>query len=69
MSHIEVTVGEATVTMQAVTEARTASGATFPHYDPLALLDATAGALLAVNTPQSVEWAHGIYRMTAKESQ
>lgn len=64
MSGIEIAVGDARAEIASVGDAVTPSG-TFPHYNPRDLLDATAAALLAINTPQAIKWAHGIYEMTA----
>jgi hypothetical protein len=63
MSKIEITVGNATVDVQSVVDVEEPNG-TFPHYVPRDLMDATAAALLAINTSQSVAWAHGIYELT-----
>lgn len=66
MSQIRIEHGSAEVTLEAVATTRTASGEeTSVSYLPLDLMDATAAALLAANTPQSVSWAHEIFRMTA----
>jgi hypothetical protein len=63
VSRIEVTVGNATVDVTSIGDSETPHG-TFPHYQPRDVLDAAAAALLAINTPQSVAWARGLYELT-----
>lgn len=64
MSKIQIEHGTAEVTLDGI-EMRTASGSTDVTYAPRDLMDATAAALLAVNTPQTVAWADALYRLTA----
>ena len=63
MSAIRVAVGEAVVEL----DARDSIGprGITPRYSPRDLMDATASALLAVNTPDAVRWAHALYELTA----
>jgi hypothetical protein len=55
VSGIRVTLGDADVSLAAHHDA----------YDPRDLCDATCAALLAVNTPDTVRWAHALYQATA----
>jgi hypothetical protein len=63
MSRISVNHGSANVDLVPL-ETRTIRGVSL-SYTPRDLMDATASALLAVNTPQSVAWAHALYKLTA----
>jgi hypothetical protein len=63
VSSIRVAVGTAVVELDAVDRQQAAG--TFPSYSPRDLVDATASALLAVNTPDAVRWAHALYELTA----
>lgn len=63
MSHIEIEVGEARVVLGSEVDSATTHGTT-PHYRARDLMDATATALLAVNDPQSVAWAHALFDLT-----
>lgn len=66
MSQITIKHGYAEITLESAGSTRQAgSRGTTADYLPRDLMDATAAALLAVNTPQSVGWAHEIFRMTA----
>jgi hypothetical protein len=60
---IRIELGRATVELGAY-ESVDEHGA-FAHYEPRDLVSATAAALLAVNTPQAVLWAHELYRIAA----
>jgi hypothetical protein len=64
VSGIEITVGNATVDISPVAVIERPAGSTC-QYLPRDLMDATAATLLAINTPQSVSWAHKLYEMTA----
>jgi hypothetical protein len=64
VSGIEITVGNATTEIVPVAEVQKETGVTCV-YNPRDLMDATAATLLAINTPQSVSWAHKLYEMTA----
>lgn len=64
MSRIEVTIGNATADISSIADAETPDGV-FAHYNPRDLMDATASALLAINTPQSVAWARELYVLTS----
>lgn len=69
MSQIKVEHGRATVTLEGIeTSVGSSRGATVA-YLPRDLMDATAAALLAVNTPQAVAWANGIFSLTSRDSQ
>jgi hypothetical protein len=63
MSQIHIEHGTAEVTATGV-EMSKVSGEMFVSYLPRDLMDATAAALLAVNTPQAVTWAHEIFKLT-----
>jgi hypothetical protein len=63
VSAIRVTVRSASVELEA--HDRTRVDRTVPFYAPRDLVEATAQALLAVDTEQAVEWARALRELTA----
>lgn len=61
---IRIEHGQAEVSLDGVTLTQAGSGSSTVHYAPRDLMDATATALLAVNTPQAIAWADAIFRLT-----
>lgn len=65
MSKIQIEHGSAEVTLEGTEIHQAAGMVARVDYAPRDLMDATAAALLAVNTPQTVAWADALYRLTA----
>ncbi|MCW2899959.1 MAG: hypothetical protein JWO67_2224 [Streptosporangiaceae bacterium] len=68
MSVIRVRNGSATAELDSMYDRLDKYGVN-PSYNPHDLMDATAAALLAVNTPQAIRWAGEIYRIANGETE